>query len=845
VDVGNRRASRGLRLVSILVLLVGSSLLLVLVPPVFASVTITTSTSGNATGFPSQHKVFNSTGLWWEWGSSDGTNLFCSSSSDGGTTWAAKTTITTSAAKTAGYYMGAYVSGSTLTYAGFPSGGTTKAFYLRQGTLSRSGCGSITFSFGEVTVTTTNNVVDGGGGAVTQDGSGNLYVALESNDGTNNHVEVWKCSATCGTSTNWSKVKDISPVRGGPAIDAQSTDVIVAYGNNSIAYSNGPFHCGAASCGFADSYVFSSNSGSTWSASRSTQPTGPGNPDIIEFAGVGAWGSIMLLSSKVSGGFEAYISDICGDPGGTPHPCTPLSGTQEATGCTAVLGANFTCYRQWSSVGTSLSFAASAKLVYLFQDESFGPCWITNSTDTSFVTDSQVCFQPGDNALVSKSISSSYHENNPGALWMDGSNVRFGATKIYPAAPTFSGKGSLILSNTNQLPNSQLKGTLQLSEANQLPNSQSKGSLSLAQTSNLPTDSGSGKLSLCAVVRVSGQTPGGTCAGRVAPSFVATDGATAISPAPSAFTLSGSQNGATATSTLSADVWDVGSSLGATSVTWDGIQVVNSSFSVTVPASPASTTQNVKTKVYAVATSGQGTILLAAASSLSISGISYVPNKLSFTVVCSNTCIVAPPSALGQPYYVTMDGTVYQQGSVWTWDSTNGIVKITGTSDYVVSWDPLSGTNVVSCNGCQSPSVSPLLGLNKTGTAVNKGLLSLLPQWNLLLAGANFLILLVLAFILVTLGKGAHDDGDEALAGVFIGGAVYMIADFFVLSTGLRSALNFPAGSPLQVSSFFLDFGAMLSSVSLNPSAFFPFLLILAGGLGGIIYLWPLFEEWF
>ena len=154
----------------------------------------------SATSYSFERKLVYSQSLWWAF-FSDGTNMVLETSADG-SIWSNATIISTSSATTSGYDFSIWQSGNTIYYV-LADSGASNSFLWRYGTMLSSG--SITWSIPETTVTTTNRVYSFN--SIVTDASGNVWVALNTNDGTNTHISVWKYAGG-----SWSKVDDVSPV---------------------------------------------------------------------------------------------------------------------------------------------------------------------------------------------------------------------------------------------------------------------------------------------------------------------------------------------------------------------------------------------------------------------------------------------------------------------------------------------------------------------------------------------------------------------------------------------------------------------------------------------------------
>jgi len=156
--------------------------------------------AGTATSYSFQHKLIYSQGLWWAF-YSDGTNIGYSTSPDG-SVWSSESILTSSADSTDGYNFNIWVSGSTFYYV-LDAAKQSASFFWRYGTLQSTG--TINWAISQTSVSTTNTV--NSYDSIVTDSSGNVWVALNTNDGTNAHIEVWKYS-----SGSWAKQDDVSPL---------------------------------------------------------------------------------------------------------------------------------------------------------------------------------------------------------------------------------------------------------------------------------------------------------------------------------------------------------------------------------------------------------------------------------------------------------------------------------------------------------------------------------------------------------------------------------------------------------------------------------------------------------
>ena len=207
----------------------------------FAALVIPT---GTATSNSAQNKLVYAQGLWWAF-YSDGTNIAYETSPDG-SVWSSPTTVSSSTDSTKGYDFSIWTSGNTIYYV-LTGYGKSASFLWRYGTLQSSG--TISWTISETTVTTTNTVYSYD--SMATDSFGNVWVALNTNDGTNTHVEVWRYSAAV-----WSKVDDISPLSTDEMamLVPLSSGVALIYGEGSVT---------------APVRIITSATGSSWSAAVS------------------------------------------------------------------------------------------------------------------------------------------------------------------------------------------------------------------------------------------------------------------------------------------------------------------------------------------------------------------------------------------------------------------------------------------------------------------------------------------------------------------------------------------------------------------------------------------------
>ncbi|MGI0079978.1 MAG: hypothetical protein ACRECH_10170, partial [Nitrososphaerales archaeon] len=186
--------------------------------------TIQTSSVNSATSYSFERKVVYSQGLWWAF-YGNGTKIDYSTSPDG-SSWSAPVVVTSSSDSTKGYNFGIWQSGNTIYYV-LTASGSSSSFLWRYGTLQSSS--AINWAISETSVATAHTVYSYS--SIVTDSLGNVWVALNTNDGTNTHVEVWKYATN-----SWSKVNDISPL---PADTVSilvplSQGVALIYGEGSI-----------------------------------------------------------------------------------------------------------------------------------------------------------------------------------------------------------------------------------------------------------------------------------------------------------------------------------------------------------------------------------------------------------------------------------------------------------------------------------------------------------------------------------------------------------------------------------------------------------------------------------
>jgi len=336
-----------------------------------------------ATSGSSQNKLVYSQGLWWAF-YSDGTNIAYKTSPDG-STWGTATTVTSSSDSTKGYDFSIWLGGSTIYYV-LSANGVSSSFLWRYGTLQASG--TISWTISETSVSTTNTVYSYD--SIVTDSSGNVWVALNSNDGTNTHIEVWRYSAA-----TWSKVDDISPLSSDevPILEPLTTGVALIYGEGRIT---------------AQVKITTSATGSSWSAAVS--PTS----DYLLLSS-----SAETISNTVY--FAGLASGSAGQTSGTVNFWSFANGGGSTSAETQLQGTS----AGWSVSISELPskslavFYGSGSNLYEQTSVNYGITWasaLTISSSETSITE------------VSTSLSSS------GVLWSSGSsspfNIRFAALPI-------------------------------------------------------------------------------------------------------------------------------------------------------------------------------------------------------------------------------------------------------------------------------------------------------------------------------------------------------------------------------------------------------------------------------
>jgi hypothetical protein len=116
--------------------------------------------------------------------------------------------------------------------------------------------------------------------------------------------------------------------------------------------------------------------------------------------------------------------------------------------------------------------------------------------------------------------------------------------------------------------------------------------------------------------------------------------------------------------------------------TWvDSISAVN----ISAPSTPKTAALSYSTTAY-----GAGVKIYGCSGGLSATPTWDEGNKrLSFATLGPGTVKIYT-GTLGKPYYISVDGVIKTEGQGWSWDGTNNLVTVTGSTNYIVSWTPQS-----------------------------------------------------------------------------------------------------------------------------------------------------------
>jgi trimeric autotransporter adhesin len=345
----------------------------------FAALVLT----GTATSYSFQNKLVYSQGLWWAF-YSDGTNIDYVTSPDG-SVWSSPTIVSSSSDSTKGYDFSMWTSGSTIYYV-LTASGKSASFLWRYGTLQSSG--TISWTISQTSQSTTNTVYSYD--SMATDSSGNIWVALNTNDGTNTHIEVWRYSAS-----TWTKVDDISPLSSDETamLTPLSTGIALIYGEGSVT---------------AVVKIITSATGSSWS--KAVSPPS----DYLLFSS-----SADSITNTVY--FVGLASGSAGVTTGTINFWTFTSGASATSSETQLQSTSSSWSVSISEMPskTLVVFYGSGADVYMLSSLNFGTTW--SSVQTISTSESRV-------TGVATAIGGG------AAIWTSGTsspfNVRFAAVPV-------------------------------------------------------------------------------------------------------------------------------------------------------------------------------------------------------------------------------------------------------------------------------------------------------------------------------------------------------------------------------------------------------------------------------
>jgi hypothetical protein len=281
-------------------------------------------------------------------------------------------------------------------------------------------------------------------------------------------------------------------------------------------------------------------------------------------------------------------------------------------------------------------------------------------------------------------------------------------------------------------------------------------------------------------------------------SFNLHDGSAAISLQPTAYSITGRYFGSTTSSTAKFAWWDYGAKLNATSVTWEGIQVANATYSIRPSAGGSA---QFRPLVY----EQDSNQMEFAGASQALTAISWSAglSQLSFTGTCtaSAPCIVFSASSVGQPYYVSVSGTLYTQGSGWT---TNGQSNPSGYLTTVTAWPYASAVPVIvswtpsptspgsSNNGQQSQSTT---ATTTAATQTSTTSTQQQPPINYGPINSGVSDLIVLAILIFTfIGAGLVYYRHKGAAAAIMVVGIFLAVDTLAWSYGFATSINQAAG---------------------------------------------------
>ena len=320
-------------------------------PAVHAAVSPNTvATDGNVYGtYDAGDLTFYANGYYWAFFVNSTSNHEEYASSSSGSSWSAPATITSSCNIGADPPWSYAVSGTTVYRV---CSGSTDVFYVDSGTL---GSGTITWGT-EIGITKVETSSSTAMVATAIDSSGNWWVATYSYDGTNYHVETWKCSSSCLSAASWSNSNVVTNSGG-----AQGVLDLTALPSGALS-------------------VVSEASGShLWGETYNGS----------------AWAG-PFTSTGTIGNFNGYCAaigtttDCVADSTGPSYATLSSSGTWSSVTSLYSCGTGTTSYEGISSDGSShlgVYFTCGGSSTYYMTSSNSGSTWSSVTTDSSSETD--------------------------------------------------------------------------------------------------------------------------------------------------------------------------------------------------------------------------------------------------------------------------------------------------------------------------------------------------------------------------------------------------------------------------------------------------------------------------
>ena len=311
------------------------------------SSTVASGSSLVATGDNAQRKDFFCQTRAWSF-YSDGTNIVWKTSTDG-LTWTSATTVRNGVQ--GNHFSTELDCTNTKLYYAFANGGGTQ-FFFRSGTLNTGG--TITWDAAEAAIT-------GSFGTeiyptITKDTSAILWITFVSVNGAGsgthgNYIEVWSCSASCSTSTNWSSSTNFN-INGVTAVANRESPLLntVTSGKLSLVY---------AKSSVGAQLGIKTYSGTTWNAevlTTSSYNTGEYAATAVSgttyFAGVKSDGTVVYWSCAypcASAPSETTLSSA------TTNTVAAISSNGAADLVVVYGGGSSVLYKQSANVGSTWS----------------------------------------------------------------------------------------------------------------------------------------------------------------------------------------------------------------------------------------------------------------------------------------------------------------------------------------------------------------------------------------------------------------------------------------------------------------------------------------------------------